>query len=246
MPDMMAIVSKAVFEKEAPKARLGAVLPLRIYRSASKHLERLDGKSRLFLVTVRPPDEALWLVAVLEQLDFDGEQWNGARNRVPVSDISALKGQLKFDSGKGIQAKKGALGMSLQTPRVLTPADAELLIKAAGEAPVKAPRPPRPPGPVNLNAHELVSPLPCLCKKCLAAAPETVTVDGATYFRASAEGHERVLWFWVPEALRADLPSVVQQVQARLTAKLKPFKKPGDAPADADADDDDEGDDDEG
>ena len=66
MPDMMAIVSKAVFEKESPGAKLGAVLPLKAYKSASKHLARLDKQSRLFLVTVRPPNEALWLVAVLQ------------------------------------------------------------------------------------------------------------------------------------------------------------------------------------
>ncbi len=115
-PDMMVIVSKAVFDKDSPAAKLGAVLPLKVYRSASKHLSRLGAGSRLFLVTVRPPAEALWLVAVLEELKFDGEKWQAARNRYPLTDISALKSQLKFESGKGIVAAKGALGMSLQTP----------------------------------------------------------------------------------------------------------------------------------
>src|SRR5690349_12304483 len=117
MPDLMAIVSKAVFDKDAPTAKLGAVLAMKTYRSASKHLERLDQQSRLFLVTVRPPNEALWLVAVLEELHFNGTKWLAARNRYRVTDISPLKSQLKFESGKGLSAAKGALGMSLQTPR---------------------------------------------------------------------------------------------------------------------------------
>src|SRR5262249_26271048 len=147
----MVIVSKAVFDKEAPRAKLGGVLPIKVYRSASKHLSRLDSGSRLFLVTVRPPKEALWLVAGLDGLNFDGTQWNAAKNRHPLSDISALLGQLQFESGKGIQAKKGALGMSLQTPRVLTAADSALLLAAAGAQKVAEPRPP---GPINVARHQ--------------------------------------------------------------------------------------------
>ena len=137
MPDIMAIVSKAVFEKSSPNAKVGAVLPLRTYNSASKHLERLssDKNSRLFLVTVRPPSEALWLVAVLESLEEDDGAWRASkRNRYPITDVSALRSQLKFESGTGIQAKPGALGMSLQTPRVLTPSDAALRAMRGGMA----------------------------------------------------------------------------------------------------------------
>ena len=109
----MAIVSKAVFEKEVVEPKLGAVFQTRAYRSANKNLEKLDDKSRLFLVTVRPPDEKLWLVAVLTGLAFHDEQWNAQPNVAPMTDISALSPQLTFDSGKGLVAKKGALGMSL-------------------------------------------------------------------------------------------------------------------------------------
>lgn len=220
-PDMMAIVSKAVFEKDAPAAKLGTVLPMKGYRSASKHLARLSRQSRLFLVTVRPPSEALWLIAVLEELRFDGETWQAAaRNRYPVTDISALKSELKFDSGKGIAAAKGALGMSLQTPRVLSPADVERLLSAAG-----GPLPPRvrAPGPPNLTAHDETSPLPCLCGRCLPGAAETIEVDGAAYFRAPAQAQGRMLWFWVPAELKGQLPAVVQAVGARMLDRLKPI-----------------------
>ena len=217
---MMAIVSKAVFEKDSPAAKLGAVLPMKFYRSASKHLERLGPGSRLFLVTVRPPSEALWLVAVLEELEFDGTKWCAAKNRYPVTDIGPLKAQLKFESGKGLSAAKGALGMSLQTPRGLSPADVELLLKGTG---VPTTRPVRPPGPVNLTAHSDDSPLPCLCQRCYASSPETVEVQGGTYLRAQAIAQGRVLWFWVPAELIDQLPAVIESVAARMQKSLKPI-----------------------
>ena len=150
MPDMLAIVSKGVFEKDAGKAKLGQVLPFAGYSSASKHLARLDATSRLFLVTVRPPKEALWLVAVLENLVFDGQKWSATPNSTRLTDVTLLKDQLRFDSGKGIVAKPGALGMSLQTPRVLTAADAKLLQEAAAASKTRI----RAPRPVNLAKHE--------------------------------------------------------------------------------------------
>lgn len=223
---MMAIVSKAVFEKDSPAARPGVVLPLRRYKSSNKALARLDRQSRLFLVTVRPPAEALWLVAVLEELEFDGERWNAAKNRYPVTELPpSVREQLKFDNGKGLLAKPGALGMSLQTPRVLTAADAELLLQATG-----APLPPkgsRAPGPINLVAHEDGGGLPCLCRKCLDRAPATITHAGGEYFRAEAEAHGRRLWFWVPAELRGELPAVIESVAARMKSGLEPLVIPG-------------------
>ena len=49
---------------------------------------------------------------------------------------------------EGIQAAKGALGMSLQTPRALSAADAELLLQTSGAEGISAP------GPTNLTAHQ--------------------------------------------------------------------------------------------
>lgn len=130
---MMAIVSKAVFEREAGKQpALGARLGMDRYVSSNKNLDALAAGGRLYLVTVRPPKEDLWLVAVLDQPRHDGEAWVAKKSPTPITDITPLRGQIKFASGTGITAKKGALGMSLQTPRALTAADAALLDQAAG------------------------------------------------------------------------------------------------------------------
>jgi uncharacterized protein (TIGR02996 family) len=129
----MAIVSKAVFEKEAGKnPSAGTRLGMDRYVSTNKGLDPLAKGGRLYLVTVRPPNEALWLVAILDQPKHDGEAWIAKKSKTPITDISKLRAKIKFESGAGITAKKGALGMSLQTPRVLTAADAALLDQAAG------------------------------------------------------------------------------------------------------------------
>jgi len=145
MADMMAIVSKAVFERAAGKnPTVGTRLRMDRYVSTNKNLERLTGGGKLYLVTVRPPDEALWLVAVLDQPEFDGEQWIASPCEAPIADISDLKSELEFESGKGLPTKKGTLGMSLQTPRAVTANDVRILDAAAGlggeaEAPAAAP-----------------------------------------------------------------------------------------------------------
>ncbi len=130
MTSALAIISKAVFEKVARGAQLGATLPLDHYASTHKSLEVLAEGGALFLVTVRPPDEELWLVAVLESPELGAAGWSAAANRVAITEVSRLRGQLAFSTGAGIKAKPGALGMSLQTPRVLT-ADDVALFRAA-------------------------------------------------------------------------------------------------------------------
>lgn len=135
MPDLMAIVSKAVFEKQAGKdPAVGARLGMDRYVSANKNLAPLAAGGRLYLVTVRPPDEALWLVAILDQPKHDGTAWVARACDTPLTDISDLRAEIKFESGTGITAKAGALGMSLQTPRALTAEDTALLDAAAGGA----------------------------------------------------------------------------------------------------------------
>ncbi len=125
---MMAIVSKAIFEKEAPGAAVGGVYRTDRYRSGNKALAALAGGGSLYLVTVRPPDERLWLVAVLAGLDATDDAWvAAAANATPIADISALRPRLRFTTGKGMSQDDGALGMSLQTPRQLTPDDVALL-----------------------------------------------------------------------------------------------------------------------
>jgi hypothetical protein len=151
MPDILAIVSKAIFEKDVQQGGrrlgLGDVLPNDRYLSSNKALDPLAGGGRLFLVTVRPPDERLWLVAVLEGPTFRGRAWVAAApNRVPMTDISALRPTIRFESGKGMSQDKGALGMSLQTPRALAAADVEQILAAVGPgaAPAAAAAPPPP------------------------------------------------------------------------------------------------------
>lgn len=226
---MMAIVSKAVFDKESPGAKVGDVLPLAVYRSAHKAFEKLDDKSRLFLVTVRPPDEKLWLVGVLEGLKFDGKQWNSKPNARAVTDISHLQSVLKFDSGKGITATKGQLGMSLQTPRVLTAQDADALLGAAG-GPSKPSAVAAPPGmsasialrmKTNITAHEESPVLPCLCKKCLHLAPDKAVAGGMDFVRTSVDADSKVLHFWMPRDMRDDLNAITQSVRSALTARAK-------------------------
>jgi uncharacterized protein (TIGR02996 family) len=135
--NIMAIVSKAVFEKAAGKnPSVGDVLRMDRYVTANKALAPLgDGNGgKLYMVTVRPPNEAMWLVGVLDNPKFDGAQWKSSPSPLPIVDITALRNQLKFETGKGITAAPGALGMSLQTPRILSAHDVELLDAASGAA----------------------------------------------------------------------------------------------------------------
>ncbi len=136
MANIMAIVSKAVFEKMLgkEKPKLGQLLKTKEYVSNNPRLEGLTGGGSLFLITVRPPDDELWLVAILESPKHTKSAWVAADNVVSMTNINALKTKLKFDTGAGIAAKPGALGMSLQTPRILTDADVALL-RAAGGVP---------------------------------------------------------------------------------------------------------------
>ena len=125
---MMAIVSKAIFEKDMPGAKVGDVYKTDRYTSSNKALAQLGNAGTLYLVTVRPPDEKLWLVAVLENVKHDGSAWIATKpNKTPITDISKVRGKLVFASGQPLPKAKGKLGMSLQTPRVLTREDVAAL-----------------------------------------------------------------------------------------------------------------------
>ena len=159
---------------------------------------------------MRPPDESLWLVTILESPTFDGETWNAAKNVVPIRDIADIKDKLKFTSGTGISAKKGALGMSLQTPRVLTDADVALL-RGGASAPKST--------GIHLNAHEPHSPTPCLCRRCISAAPEHVTVGTLDLVRERAESKGTFLWYWMPKSLERDREALRRAVASRLRSR---------------------------
>lgn len=228
----MAIVSKAVFEKDAKIggriAGAGEVVPLARYLSQNKGLAPLGGGGALFLVTVRPPDEKLWLVAVLESPSFSGSSWDAAVNTTPITDVGGLKERLRFATGSGITAKPGALGMSLQTPRVLTEEDVALLRGAAGgggAAGAAATAAVATKGLVHLNAHDDGGQVPCLCKLCLARAPESVTVGGLWLVRERAEARGRFLWYWVPEAVVGDKERIRRAVESRLHSHARTVAK---------------------
>lgn len=142
-PCVMAIVSKAIFDKQAKGAEVGTVVPFDRYTSGNKALEPLRAGGKLFMVTVRSEKERLWLVGVLEKLTPKEGAWVAAeKNRYPIADISELRSRITFENGKGITAKPGALGMSLQTPRVLAASDVELLLGAvSGGGGAAAPAP---------------------------------------------------------------------------------------------------------
>jgi hypothetical protein len=128
MASILAIVSKALFEKMVPKdVKPGTVVDTDRYLSNNKTFDRLKEGGAVFMVTVRPPDEKLWLVAVLENPKKKGDAWIASANTTPIADVTSAIKKLRFESDTGITAKKGALGMSLQTPRVLTEKDVALL-----------------------------------------------------------------------------------------------------------------------
>lgn len=233
MSSVLAIVSKAIFERDARVggrvAAPGEVVPFERYVSKNKGLAPLGQGGALFLVTVRPPNEALWLVGVLESPRFEGEQWVAVKNTFPIVDISLIQDELRFSTGAGISAKKGALGMSLQTPRILTADDVELLRGAAGGSADRAPT--REPG--HLNAHEADEATPCLCAKCLPAAPERVVVRGMALLRDRADANGRHLHYWLPEAIASQRDAVRRAVVSRLTSRKR--MKPGRPHEDLDA-----------
>jgi hypothetical protein len=137
MASVLALVSKPLFGKASPKGvKVGDLFESHSYLSKHKTFTKLDDGGSIFLVTVRPPDEQLWLIAIIDEPVFKDDGWYGAENRTAIVDITGAIPKLVFSSGNGLAPKKGALGMSLQTPRVLTDAD-EKLLRGLCNAPVK-------------------------------------------------------------------------------------------------------------
>ena len=143
MPDILAIVSKAIFERDARVdgrlVELGDVWPVDRYNSTNKALSSLATGGRIFLVTVRPPNEQMWFVGVVEAPSFSGTAWIAKKpNKHPVTNISTLRGTIEFESGKGISQEQGTLGMSLQAPRALTANDVEQIMALVEDRPPHA------------------------------------------------------------------------------------------------------------
>lgn len=150
MASVMALLSKTEFEKLASGSSRdfgGVCHRLDRYVSSNRALETLREGGSLFLVTVRPPNDKLLLVAILEKPEHDGTAWVSAKKNVVTSvPIGSVRDRLKLETGKGLDAKPGALAMSLQTPRRLTDDDVQLLREAAtGKAVTAAKETRRPP-----------------------------------------------------------------------------------------------------
>jgi len=281
MPDLIAIIAKGVFEQDARKngklLGLGDVLALDRYNSKNKALAPLAQGGRLVLVTVRPPNERLWLVAILDNPTFGADMWRAkAPNSAPITDISKLRKTIKTASGKGLSQDKGALGMSLQTPRALAPEDMEAIL-AALEGPVDGlakivAELPASVSPAtrellaqlvkdpeeellreraahrleaegagasakallasfkHLNEHEKkVDPkkgdLPCLCKKCIGAAPAELDVLGLSFGRDYVCSAGRILHFWAPKDVLADASDTRTSVRMALVRQLRALAK---------------------
>ncbi|HEX4512621.1 MAG TPA: hypothetical protein VH054_03770 [Polyangiaceae bacterium] len=218
MASVFAVVSKKVFETEAKAGGkalgLGKTWVTSKYKSVVAALNPLKEGGHLFLVTVRPPDEALWLIAVLRDVKSEKDGYSAKPNVMPITDISGFKSKIKFATGSGITAAKGKLGMSLQTPRALTEDDVKLLLSAlSGAAPPPSER------IWHLNGHES-GPLPCLCKKCLPKSGERVEVEGVAFVRREATAKDRILYYWLPEASVPAQKAVRVAVEKRMKTKL--------------------------
>ena len=152
MTDILAIVSKAVFEKDArvggKLVTVGDVWGVDRYNSANKVFEPLAKGGRIFLVTVRP-NEQLWFLGVVESPKFNGTAWVAAsKNTLPITNVTPLRKTIRFESGRGMSLEPGTLGMSLQTPRALTQDDVQqILAMVAGGPPPPTPAPPDIPRP---------------------------------------------------------------------------------------------------
>ncbi|MDX9723289.1 MAG: hypothetical protein RBU37_21230, partial [Myxococcota bacterium] len=130
MSSILALVSKKAFDSVRVNGRslqLGELWPVDQYLSKTPALRTLEAGGALFLVTVRPPDERLWLLAILQDPRFDGSKWTCAQNTTPVREISHLVPKFRFANGTGLNPAPGKLGMSLQTPRVLSAEDEQWL-----------------------------------------------------------------------------------------------------------------------
>ncbi|MFZ5442427.1 MAG: TIGR02996 domain-containing protein [Myxococcota bacterium] len=223
MTDLLAIISKAVFEADSKGAKPGQVLPLDRYVSTNKALEPLRAGGRLFLVTVRPPDEQLWLVGVLESPKHDGKAWVAKPNRQPITDISALRGKIRFTSNTGISATKGALGMSLQTPRQLTDADVALMLggKVAAAPP---PAPEAAPPKASPKAAAKPKPERAPTEPPPAPPPSKPGKSGDVAALLGAQQWAKALELLL-ERWRADRAPELAELIERVSARLPPTKE---------------------
>jgi hypothetical protein len=73
-------------------------------------------------------------------------------NRTRIVDITHLRGKLRFQTGRGIIKERGKLANSLQSPRMLTAGDIDLVEAAIRESGQRVP--PRGNAPLEIEAEE--------------------------------------------------------------------------------------------
>jgi hypothetical protein len=78
---------------------------------------------------------------------------------------------------------------------------------------------------VNVTGHDDEAGLPCLCTRCLPAAPAIAESAGMPFQRSFAVARDRVLHFWIVSELWGDRAQVRRSVADALAIRLAPRKK---------------------
>jgi hypothetical protein len=73
---------------------------------------------------------------------------------------------------------------------------------------------------INLTGHDEDTGLPCLCKRCLAAAPNTAESEGMQFLPSFAVVGKRVLHFWMLADQASDRAAVRASVTESLAKRL--------------------------
>ncbi|MFT3694356.1 MAG: TIGR02996 domain-containing protein [Kofleriaceae bacterium] len=202
MASVLAIVSKAIFDKEARGKTIGDVWPTKLYASHNKGLAKLEGGGDLYLVTVRGNE--LWLVAKLEAPSETKAGWTATENATP---IRAIGTKFEFVDGAPLPKDFAKLGMSLQTPRVLSDTDIAGLEGGDGRNYVNLRSPsPRKSARAGTVATTSTKPIP-------AKSAKARSVDASTLAKAIAEGRngdalEEALAIWAVQP-SAELSQII-------------------------------------
>jgi len=116
---VMAAVPKGAFENAARAA--GGLGPGRVWaidELAASSPCAANSVEALYLVTVRPHLNRVWMVGILRSPSHDGKVWRAEPNTTPIQDITALWHRLAFAEGDP-KPEVAAPASSLRKPRIL-------------------------------------------------------------------------------------------------------------------------------
>ncbi|MBI2898379.1 MAG: hypothetical protein HYY06_32815 [Deltaproteobacteria bacterium] len=140
-PAFLVLVGPRSFEGWCRQARLegreGEVVPIDRWEGHLRPAER-SRRVDLFLATVRPDPERLWLVAALEGAARVKGRWVALANRAPIVDLGPVIPSFSFASGRGLRSRFAPLGERIGRVRVLSTGDVFQLVEAIVRA--KGPR----------------------------------------------------------------------------------------------------------